>query len=140
MTRSGKSPARRRYLARLAIFVTVYMASLVAAVTLIRQHHVTGAPAWALALVPGLAVVGYFWTIGMYIVEQRDEFVRMLMVRQTLIATGFALSVASVWGFLEQFALVGHVEAYWIVVVWSFGLLLGLLSNRLTHGAWGECL
>jgi len=101
---------------------------------------VTGPIVWPLALLPGLGIVGAFYAIGMLIVETGDEFVRMLMVRQTLIATGFALSVASVWGFLELFGLVEHVEAYWIVVVWSFGLLLGLLSNRLTHGAWGTCL
>ena len=32
------------------------------------------------------------------------------MVRQTLWASGFALSVATVWGFLESFDLVGHVD------------------------------
>lgn len=125
---------------RLAAFLAIYIISLVAAITLIRQHHVSGAFAWALALIPGLAIVGYVWSIGAYIVEQSDEFVRMLLVRQAIIATGVTLSVASVWGFLETFGLVSHVEAYWIVVVWAFGLGIGMVANRITHGACGECL
>lgn len=135
-----KSLARRRYLQRLAVFIAIYVVSLIGAKTLFEAYPMTGAPAWMLALVPGLAVVGYIYAIGMYVIEQRDEFVRMLMVRQMLIAMGLTLSVASVWGFLENFGLVGHVEAYWIVVIWSFGLAMGSITNRLTHGAWGECL
>lgn len=122
------------------MFIAIYVVSLIGAKTLFEAYPMTGAPAWMLALVPGLAVVGYIYAIGMYVIEQRDEFVRMLMVRQMLIAMGLTLSVASVWGFLENFGLVGHVEAYWIVVIWSFGLAMGSITNRLTHGAWGECL
>jgi hypothetical protein len=135
-----RSPARRRYLVRLAIFMTVYVISLLGAALLIRHHLVAGALVWTLALLPGFAVVGYIGAIGLYILEQNDEFLRMLMVRQTLIATGFTLSVASVWGFLETFNLVGHVEAYWIVVLWGLGLPLGRLANRITHGTGGDCL
>ena len=37
---------------------------------------------------PGLAICGVFWAIGRLIVDEKDEFIRMLIVRQTLIATG----------------------------------------------------
>ena len=57
------------------------------------------------------------------------------MVRQTLWASGFALSVATIWGFLENFDLVGHVEAYYIAVLWFGGLGLGACINKLTLGA-----
>jgi len=55
------------------------------------------------------------------------------------IAAGFAMSMASIWGFLESFALVGHLNAYLIVVAWALGQALGAASNRLTHGTWGAC-
>ena len=54
----------------------------------------------------------------------------MLMVRQTLWATGFALSVATIWGFLENFDLVGHVDAYYVAVLWFVGLGLGALHQQ----------
>jgi hypothetical protein len=54
------------------------------------------------------------------------------MVRQTLWASGFALSFATIWGFLESFDLVAHVEAYYVAVLWFGGLGLGACVNKLT--------
>ena len=134
------APAKRRYLLRVAAAGGIYLASLFSADHLIENVGVSAPLAWVLAIVPGLAVAGFLWAIGMYIIEQTDEFLRMLMVRQSLIATGVALAVASVWGFLEQYELVGHVEAYWIFVLWCLALPLGMLVTRITHGSWGDCL
>lgn len=132
------APARR-YLLRVTIAMAIYVVSLVAANRLIEAEAVSGPLVWLLALTPGLAAAGLFYAVGMFIVEQKDEFIRMLLVRQNLIATGFALSIATVWGFLEEFQLVGHVEAFYIIVLWSIGLAVGAASNRLTHGTWGSC-
>jgi hypothetical protein len=49
------------------------------------------------------------------------------------------MSVVVVWGVLEDFGLVGHAAGHLIVVVWAAGLLIGAVSNRITHGAWGTC-
>jgi hypothetical protein len=135
----ARSPARRRYVQRLAVAMAAYLVSLFAAEYLISRALVDGPLMWALALVPGLAVVGAFYAIAMLILEQKDEFVRMLVVRQTLIATGFALSIATVWGFLENFALVPHVPAYWVAILWFLGFGIGGFVNNKTFGAWGEC-
>jgi hypothetical protein len=101
------------------------------------HHLLTGPLAWVVAILPGLAIVGVFVSIGLYLVEERDEYVRVMMVRQTLWASGFALSVATVWGFLESFELVGHVDAYYIAVLWFGGLGLGACANKLTIGNFG---
>jgi hypothetical protein len=58
----------------------------------------------------------------------------MLLVRQTLWASGFALSAATIWGFLESFELVDHVPVYWVSALWFLGLGIGALINRLTIG------
>jgi hypothetical protein len=71
------------------------------------------------------------------LIEEQDEYVRMLMVRQTLWASGFALSAATIWGFLESFGLAGHVDAYYIAVAWFFGLGIGGVINKLTLGEGG---
>lgn len=133
------TPASRRYLIRVAAAMAVYLVSLFAADHLIEDLEVSGPLAWALAAVPGLATAALFWAVGMFILETKDEFLRMLLVRQQLIATGFAMSVACVWGFLEEFQLVGHVEAFWIVVLWAVGQPVGMIFNRITHGTAGEC-
>lgn len=135
----ARSPASRRYVQRLAAAMGVYLVSLFAAEYLISRGLVDGPLVWALALLPGLAVTGAFYAVGMLVIEQKDEFVRMLIVRQILVATGFALSIATVWGFLENFDLVPHVDSYWVGIVWFLGFGLGGYVNKKTLGAWGEC-
>jgi hypothetical protein len=130
---------KRRYLLRMAAAAALYLVSLFAADYLIEDVGVSDALAFALAVVPGIAVAGFLWAIAMHVAEQDDEFLRMLMVRQLLIATGIALTVASVWGFLEEYELVGHVESFWVFVIWCFSLPVGMIITRITHGTWGDC-
>lgn len=134
------SAPRRRYLVRLGISMAVYIVSLFGAKLWVSSGEVDGPLMWILGLVPGLAVVGAFYAIGMLIVETKDEFVRMLLVRQVLYGTGITMSFFTVWGFLESFGLVAHIEAYWVAVMWLFSFGLSGAINRVTLGAWGECL
>jgi hypothetical protein len=124
---------------RLGVSMTVYAVSLIVAVYLVNQRQVTGPLLWPLALLPGLAIVGAFYAIGMLIVETTDEFVRMLLVRQVLYGTVIALSLATIWGFLENFALVPHVAAFYWAIVWFAGFGVGGFINRLTLGTSGQC-
>ncbi len=133
-----KSPAHKRYLVRLAVSMLAYMAFLFLALRLVPTHRVTGPLAYVVGALPGVAVAGVFWAVGRLIVEETDEYQRMLLVRQTLIATGFTLSIATVWGFLENVGLVTHVDAFYISTLWFVGLGFGSLFNRVTLGA-GKC-
>lgn len=139
MTRRTMKPAQRRYLIRLAVAMICYMASLFVAIRLVRDGHLTGVPAWGLALLPGLSVAGVFWAIGRLLVEETDEYQRMMLVRQTLIATGFTLTIVTIYGFLENFRLVGHIDAFYIAILWFIGLGVGSAANRLALGDGGRC-
>jgi len=132
-----KSPAHRRYVLRIAAAMALYLIFLAIAVRLVKQGGVEGAPAYLLATLPGLAILGVFWAVARLLVEEKDEYLRMLLVRQTLVATAFALSLATIWGFLENFKLVAHVDAYHIAILWFAGLGVGGLYNRLTLGDGG---
>jgi hypothetical protein len=129
--------AQTRYVKRVAIFTSLYLAAF-AAMTFADRAFAVPLPArFALALLPGLAVCGVFWAIARLIIEEQDEFLRMLTIRQTLVASAFALSAASIWGFLEAADLVMHLDAYWVAMAWFFGLLVGAVANRIEHGTWG---
>ncbi len=132
------SKPNRRFLVRLGISTMVLGLSQAAAKYLIGEELVDGPLIWALALFPALAMVGMFYACGMLIVEQKDEFVRMLVLRQLVIGTGIAISFASGWGFLEKFGLVDHIYPFYFVIAFFGGFGFGGLVNRLTHGAWGE--
>ena len=130
----AKSPAIRRYNVRVIWLSLLYAAFLLGAVYAFKHHLVSGPIAWVAAILPALAISGIFVAIGRYFVEEQDEYLRVLMVRQTLWASGFALSIATIWGFLESFELVGHVESYYVAVLWFGGLGLGACANKLTIG------
>lgn len=134
-----KSEPFRQYNRRVVWLSLLYAVFLIGAVYGFKFHLLSGIAAYAAAILPALPIIGIFAAIGRYLVEEQDEYVRMLMVRQTLWASGFALSMATVWGFLENFDLVGHVDAYYIAVLWFGGLGLGACINRFTLGDAGRC-
>lgn len=133
----GKGEAQRRYIKRVAVSTSLYLASF----ALMTFTNASGDPPFALraflAVLPGLAIIGIFWAIGRLIIEEQDEFMRMLIIRQSLVATGFALSAASIWGFLEAADVVPHLDAYWVAVAWFGGLGIGAVINRIQYGTWG---
>ena len=132
-----RTAAWKRYNWRVIWLSLIYALLLVAAVYGFKHKLVPGGLTYIVAILPALPVIGMFTAIGRYLVEEQDEFVRMLMVRQTLWASGFALSCATVWGFLESFELIGRIDAYYIVIAWYFGLGIGSVVNKLTLGEGG---
>ena len=129
-----RTAAWKRYNVRLIWLTLLYGAFLLPAVYGFKHHLVTGLAAYGVAILPALPIVGIFAALGRYLVEEQDEYVRTLMVRQILWASGFTLSLATIWGFLGSFELVGHIDAYWIVLVWYVGLAIGGIANKLTLG------
>ena len=131
-----RTVAWKRYNWRVVWLSLLYAILLMGAVYGFKHHLLNGGLAYIVAILPALPIIGIFTAIGRYLIEEQDEYVRMLMVRQTLWA-GFALSAATIWGFLESFGLAGHVDAYYIAVAWFFGLGIGGVINKLTLGEGG---
>jgi hypothetical protein len=128
------SIAQRRYNKRVIALSVIYSVALVGAVYGFQHHLLSGPIAYLAAILPALPIIGIFAAMGLYLVEEQDEYVRMLLVRQTLWASGFALSLATIWGFLESFDLAGHIAAYYVSVLWFAGLGIGRCVNKLTLG------
>jgi len=126
----GANSAQRRYAGRFIPLMIVY-ALLTIASSWIAKHYAPpeGPLAWLLALLPTLPILGVIWTMGRLLVETTDEYLRLLIVRQMLVATGFLLSVTSVWGFLELFGHVPPLPIFYCFPIWCGGLLLGSLYN-----------
>lgn len=134
------SPASRRYLIRLSVLMALYLVLLFATVRLFRHNPPQGLIAYVLAVAPALPVIGVFWAVMRLIVEETDEFVKLLHVRQCLFATGFCLTVVTVWEFLQNFDLVPHGNGgFGVVFFWAIGLGLGSVYNKVTLGSWGGC-
>jgi hypothetical protein len=130
--------AWKRYNWRLIWLSLAYATFLIGAVYGFKDGLVPPALKYLVALLPALPIIGIFAAIGRYLVEEQDEYLRMLMVRQTLWASAFTLSIATIWGFLDSFDLVGHVDGYYVAVCWFFGLGVGGLVNKLAYGETGS--
>jgi hypothetical protein len=137
-----KSPAMRRYVIRIAVLMSLYLVTLLAAVTAFKTHSVSGIPAYALAVLPALPIIGVFWAVMRLLVEESDEFIRMMQVRQSLVATGFCLTIMTIWEFLQNFDLVPPGNGgFGAAFFWFMGLGVGALYNKLTLGtAGGNCV
>jgi hypothetical protein len=132
-----RTAAWKRYNWRIIWLSVLYAAFLIGAVYGFKHKFIPGPLQYPVAILPALPIIGIFAAMGRYLVEEPDEYVRMLMVRQSLWATAFALSAATIWGFLSNFGLVGHADGYWVAVAWFFGLGIGGLVNKLTLGSAG---
>ncbi len=128
----SRSRAIRRYNSTVIILCLLYAVFLMTAIYAFNHQLVSGPLAVVVAILPALPIIGVFAAMGRYLVEETDEYIRMLTARQSFYATGFALSVATIWGFLESFKIVGHVESFYIAVLWFGGLGVGSCINTLT--------
>jgi len=129
----------KRYNRRVLWLSLLYAACLLAAIFGFKHKLFGGLIAYIAAILPALPIIGIFGAMGRYLFEEQDEYVRMLTVRQSLWASGFALSVATIWGFLESFDLVEHVDSYSVAIIWFMGLGVGSVMNKLTLGAPVKC-
>ncbi|HVR90176.1 MAG TPA: hypothetical protein VHG29_03645 [Novosphingobium sp.] len=133
------SPAMRRYLTRLAVLMTIYVACIFLAGYLFRHNPPNGLAAYALAVLPALPIIGVVWSIMRLIIEETDEYLRMLHVKQNLFATGFCLTVMTVWEFLQNYDLVSHdSHGFGTTFVWFMGLGIGAIYLRLVQDE-GSC-
>ncbi len=124
------SAATRQYNRRALIWALSYMVLLGFALTVRNTWQPQGPLLWLLALLPSLPIVYYVWSLGRYLREEQDEYLRMRQIQAGLFATGFLLVAATVWGFLETFGVTPHAEGWWAVAVWAIGLALGSIIQN----------
>ena len=133
-----RSPALRRYLVRMVVLMSFYLITLFVAVRAFRADAVAGVPAYALAILPALPVIGVFWAVMRFLVEEKDEFIRLLQIRACLFAMGFCLTIMTIWEFLQNFDLVPPGNGgFGAAFFWFVGLGFGGLYNRITLGTAG---
>jgi len=110
----------------------LYALSLVLAVGVFLRFHPTGVLAYALAVLPAIPLIGMLAVFGMYLAEEKDEFQRFIGVQSMLWGIGGTLAVTNIWGFLESFVHLRHLNPILdAVIFWIFmGISIPLLLAR----------
>ncbi len=127
---SVANPALSRYRRRTITALIAYALTIVAVVIAFREFAPQGAFAVILALLPALPIIGAILAIGRYLVEESDEYLRLILTRRILFTTAFTVSVITALGFLEAFQQVTLFPLYWIAVMWFAGLGVATLFDR----------
>ena len=123
--------AFRRYTRRYLVLLLFYIAVVSGVAFWFSQGGPQGRHRYAVAVLPALPIIGVIAAMGAFLVEQEDEYLRMLMVRQSLIAIGFTLIVTTIWGFLETFALVPHIPADAVFILFCVGQIPSAIACNL---------
>jgi hypothetical protein len=116
------SPAMGRYNRRMLTAGAIYIVGLFAAIWVHDELHPDGVAAFAIALLPSIGVLWMVWAMARLLAEETDEYLRHRLVRSSLFGLGTLLTLATVWGFFEQFDLVPHVPTWAAVPVFALGL------------------
>jgi len=118
--------AKRKYVARFWPVMTVYVIAVFAVSWAFNDAPPDGALRYVLAVLPALPILGVFYVMGRYLIEETDEFVRLRQTIAMLIGVAITLSFCAVWGFLEIYADVPKIGLF--NVVWGFFLSFGIGS------------
>lgn len=124
MLLSCSNPAQRRYVVRMGVAAALCIVFALIAALAFRFGHLTGIPAYLVAVLPALPIVGALIGTGAYLGEEKDEFQRTLLVQSLLGGIGITLSATTIWGYLEDFAHAPHLDLVWVYpLFWIFVVL-----------------
>lgn len=120
----------RRYFFRLAGFMTAYAFVLIGGLMLATAGVGIGIRVF-LAFTTAAMILGVFWAIFRLLAECDDEYQRLLLVKQVLLATAATLAITTCWEFLRVYDVL--VEGpQWTGVIWlaMFGLAAPVVRWR----------
>lgn len=99
----------KKYRIRATLFMGAYVAVNLAAITG-AFDSMKPPGTWVFSLVVAAPVIGHIWAFLVWM-RDSDEFVRSLAAKRFIAATGVALAIASIWGFMELYAKAPHISA-----------------------------
>jgi hypothetical protein len=117
-------PAYRRYTLRFLPAMLGYGAFLMGAIYYWKEAHPEGLTAWLVGLAPSLPLLFAIRAITLLPREEDDEYLRDRTYRAYALATGGMLAICSVWGFLDLFEVVPHVQLWAAFPIWAVCLAI----------------
>jgi hypothetical protein len=128
--------AKKAYVRRVAWTMSAYLLVIFGVVRFVSRHHPTGLLAYAIAVLPALPIVVLLAVVGIYLRDEKDEFLRWMTVKALLWATGVTLAATTTVGFLENFAEMKPVPGFYVFALYwvVFGAVQGTLQWRNRQG------
>jgi len=127
-----QTPATRNYLRRFGLAMTIYVVVVMGSLRLVDAYHPKGPLLWLLGVAPAIPIMGVIAAMGLYLMEETDEFLRTVLVQSLLWGIGITMGLGTAWGFLENVEAVPHFPLYLIFPVFcgAFGLAQPFVRRR----------
>lgn len=103
---------RKRYNRRTIAFMSAYVGVNASAIAG-AFDDIRAPGSWALGLAVAAPVAGQIWAT-LALMRDSDEFVRALLAKRFIAASGLAMALFSAWGFLESYAAAPHAPG-WLI-------------------------
>jgi hypothetical protein len=126
------TPAGKRYQRRVMVTMLLYLVVLFAAVLIVKHTHPHGWLLYAIALTPALPILAMMGALGVYLQEEKDEYVRLITMRSLLVGTAALLAVLIVNDFLRSISGGAAIPPFtsWVVFFLVFGVAQGVQTMR----------
>ncbi len=111
------SPAMRRYNAGVALTMGGYLLAVFGTATFVHRHHPHGITVYLLSAMPAFCIFAMLAVVVTYLRDEKDEYVRMLMVRSLLAAAFVVLAIGAYNDFLRSFGDLAPLPPFsqWVV-------------------------
>ena len=111
-------PSWRRYMLRFTAAMATYVAVLVGVDYAVRNGFAPPKPwLYLFAVAPAVPVAAVVVIVLRYLLEEEDEYQRMLSIKAYVMATGLTLTVCTGWGFLQDFAGLPQISLHHVFVL-----------------------
>lgn len=94
--------AGRRYLRRFWPTIISYVVVLFGCIWALRNLHPTGAALVVVSVLPALPIIAILGVMGLYLLEETDEFLRQRIATSMLVGTGVLLAAVTIYAFLTN--------------------------------------
>lgn len=114
-THLNPDAAYRHHKRTLWVAMSLYVV-LILGCTYLIKHSQPGPSRYLLAILPTLPVIWVMWSLYVYL-TRADELQRRLHLESLAVAAGATAFLTLTYGFLEEFAGLPHIAAWWTFIV-----------------------
>ncbi|HUB52262.1 MAG TPA: hypothetical protein VL986_08950 [Terracidiphilus sp.] len=111
---NSKSAVERRYVNRMWIAAGLCVLNSSTVAITLRLTHWKGLPVYPLAVLPALPILWALYETGRYLNDEKDEFLRNVLIQSMLGGIGGCLGLTTVWGYLQDFAGIHSLDPIWV--------------------------
>ncbi len=125
------SPAIRRYNAGIVLTMSGYVLAVLGTATFVKHRHPHGVTVYLLSALPCICILAMLAVVVKYLHEEKDEYVRMLVVRSLLAATFVGLAIGAYNDFLRTFGDLAALPPFtqWVAFWLIFGIAQAVQSR-----------